>query len=270
MRPVLVPHHFTRTVMTDKLDTHFFFSLKRNQPSQKGNHVWFKANPSPSDRKTKSWCDFRPFTAVTNSNFGYRITAARWKLWKVMQMRGIRILSQCHYMCLLRCTFSAMFKLNKTLNDCVVWHLINMFLFTSVPLVLKKIGCSSDKRLSPLIRNKWQITVNPMWCFLKLPSNIPLKTLLSTSSADLLPRKCYLTKPRQDVNTEAELQVARAFPARGLTGDHFVMGPPPACCDNQSLHLWAQHSAVGFYRMQIAPNGFNLETADNVSFTSLR
>lgn len=59
-------------------------------------------------------------TAITYSNFGYRITAARWKLLKVMQMQGIRILSQCHYMCLLRCTFSAMFKLNKTLNDCVV------------------------------------------------------------------------------------------------------------------------------------------------------
>lgn len=109
-----------------------------------------------------------------------------------------------------------------------------------------------------------------MRCFRKLPSNIPLKTLLSPSSVALLPRKCYLTKPRQDVNTQGELQVANAFPARGLTGDHFVMGPPPACCDNHSLHLRAQHSAVGFYRMQIAPNGFNLEIADNVSFTSLR
>ena len=87
-----------------------------------------------------------------------------------------------------------------------------------------------------------------MWCFLKLPSNIPLKTLLNTSSPDLLPRKCHLTKPRQDVNTGAELQVAKAFPVRGLTGDHFVMGPPPVCCDNHSLHLWAQHSAAGSTR----------------------
>lgn len=123
---LLMPWLTNRTLL-------FFVLRGTNQVKQA--QVWFKASHSPSERKTMPQCDFRP---ITNSSFGHRITAARWKLLKVMQMWRIRILSRCHYMCLLRCTFSAMFKLNKTLNDCVVWHLINMFLFTSVPLVLKK------------------------------------------------------------------------------------------------------------------------------------
>lgn len=98
------------------MDTSIFLSYE--EPT-KSKRPMFGLRPgtAPQTGKTMSQCDFRP---ITNSNFGDRITAARWKLLKVIQMQGIRILSQCHYMCLLRCTFSAMFKLNKTLNDCVV------------------------------------------------------------------------------------------------------------------------------------------------------
>lgn len=43
-----------------------------------------------------------------------------WIFLEIMQMKEIIILSGCHCMCLLRHTCSAMFKLNKTLNDYVV------------------------------------------------------------------------------------------------------------------------------------------------------